>query len=140
MAQALSDLGLRVLHHCPLTNNLGREWSESIKADWDALASWKIIEGHQYYWRWTQPTQTIYCIRSSGWEASMDAFGFSQMEQDRLKRLADLTFRFYNSRIHTLKCEVNEATYEDLAGFLGIKTDLCGPIPHLNKLDQHFQI
>lgn len=140
ISQALTDLGFKVLHHCPLTHDMGQEWWEGVKGDWDALASWKIIEAHQYYWRHTQPTHAIYSFRKQGWESSAESFGINHQEQKRLKNLAELTFRFYNKVIPTLKCEAKSLTYEELAYFLGIHTNLWGKIPHLNKSENFFSI
>ena len=148
VAAALSILGIKTLHYCPLTSgpNLLSDLINHNKRqdglyEFDALVSWRLTPYLHYLQSCFSVHKVILMDRADGWESSCSNMGLTagQVNRIRLDFLEALTLCENNDRIVSTVIKTHELNWERLCFFLGTQIPDV-PFPWKNKLEENFQI
>lgn len=143
VAKALNELGYNTLHFCPLTNPnspLGDfiengDWCETLKR-YDALVSWRLTPYIESIEIWFNIDKIIYCNRKSGWEASVEQFGFSKEQIEIINSEYKESFK----RKPGLEIDISSGDgWKELCSFLDKKVPKTN-FPNLNKSENNYAI
>lgn len=156
VAAALNNLGLSVLHYCPISIKK-REFSancaqgdfieELIKEnilyksllDYDCIASWRFLGVYKKIELRLKPKKIIVCTRSKGLETSLHHFGFDYFQIQKMKEDLHNALSYFTTP--KLVVDISKrVTYNELKGFLDIHSEFNGKIPKMNVLKRNYEI
>jgi len=153
VAAALTEMGYNTLHSCIISDSNADMAIRDLylaacgNSGHNAVVSWRLTpyytQLHKIYTDAKVDVTFIYCHRSSGWECSMNQFGFSK---EKIKEFKDRTKEFLTeicpvSFLNTWSFDISKHGYFELVKILQYDDfDATRPFPHTNKSENVFDI